>query len=249
MISATRIVFSLVMSAVICFLMFAGLATLRRSAVQNAATTALTIRRLERPPERTVPEKKIVEPEKPPKPVVERVSRASDEPKKSTPAPRPRQQSEARRVQTSPMPRILPTLSLNLSDGGGIGFDILLPPGDSAPPQPDDSASNRASQSLDHNRLFRIDEVDRQPVRSRYVQPRYPRTARRRGISGTVTIEFTVDAEGIVKDAQLSSNDGDESLADAALEAVRQWRFRPAVRDGKSVAVRLKQPVRFTLDF
>ena len=249
MIDTLRIILSLALSTAVCLLMFAGLATLRRSAVQNATSTALTIRRLEKPPERTSPEKKIIEPQKPPpKPVIERVNRASEEPKKTTVAPRPRHLPNARRVQTAPMPRILPTLSLNLSGGDGLGFDFLLPPGDAAPPQPEDTGSDRSADSTDRNRLFRVDEVDRQPVRSRYVQPRYPRTARRRGISGTVTIEFSVDSEGNVKDAQVVSNDAHETLADAAIEAVRQWRFRPAVRDGKPVAVRLRQPVRFTLD-
>ena len=144
--------------------------------------------------------------------------------------------------------RILPPLSIHLSDGGGIGFDFLLPPGETIAPDADALTDDRTSRTDPRQRLFRVDEVTRQPVRTRYVQPSYPRAARRRGIDGTVAVEFTIDAEGMVRDAVVASDGGQPTLADAALEAVRLWRFRPALREGQAVAVRLRQPIRFTLD-
>ncbi len=55
------------------------------------------------------------------------------------------------------------------------------------------------------------------------VAPMYPELARRMNISGVVKIQVTVAANGSVKEAKLIG--GHPLLANAALEAVRKWRF------------------------
>lgn len=55
------------------------------------------------------------------------------------------------------------------------------------------------------------------------VSPLYPELARRMNISGVVKVRVTVAANGSVKDAQLVG--GHPVLANAAMEAVRKWRF------------------------
>jgi TonB family protein len=61
--------------------------------------------------------------------------------------------------------------------------------------------------------------------------PVYPKIARRRRVQGVVRVVALVDPEGKVESVQPVS--GPEPLKDAALDAVRLWKFRPLLRDGK----------------
>lgn len=75
--------------------------------------------------------------------------------------------------------------------------------------------------------------------------PAYPDEARRAGIEGTVTVQALVDREGVVRDARVVR--GIPPLDEAALRAVRQWRFRPAKSNGRPIAVWVAVPIRFSL--
>lgn len=57
------------------------------------------------------------------------------------------------------------------------------------------------------------------------VQPQYPDMARRAHLEGVVKIELLVAPNGIVRKAKVVG--GNPVLADAALDAVRQWRYEP----------------------
>jgi TonB family protein len=72
--------------------------------------------------------------------------------------------------------------------------------------------------------------ADERAVKSR-VSPVYPELAKRMKISGTVSVQVTVDAEGKVTDAKATN--GNRLLAGAAEDAVRKWKFAPG--DGVSV--------------
>jgi TonB family protein len=61
--------------------------------------------------------------------------------------------------------------------------------------------------------------------------PEYPDKARAARIQGDVILHAMVDKEGKVSDVQVLS--GDEALAQAAVEAVRQWRYKPMLVDGE----------------
>ena len=67
--------------------------------------------------------------------------------------------------------------------------------------------------------------------------PRYPEEAKAAGISGVVLAEVVVDEAGTVADAKIVRSV--PMLDEAALETVRQWRFRPAVVNGKAVPARM----------
>jgi protein TonB len=62
------------------------------------------------------------------------------------------------------------------------------------------------------------------------VPPEYPATARQRKIHGIVTVEIRVNTEGRVTAARTIS--GHPLLIDAALDAVRQWIYRPVAIHG-----------------
>lgn len=77
--------------------------------------------------------------------------------------------------------------------------------------------------------------------------PVYPKAARRQGREGTVQIKVEILANGVLADLHVHDSSGSEDLDRAAIEAVRQWRFSPAIHAGKSVAQIAIFPVRFTL--
>ena len=77
--------------------------------------------------------------------------------------------------------------------------------------------------------------------------PEYPRTARRRGLEGVVTIEAHIDVNGKVTKLRLLAGSSHEILDKAALKAVRYWRFSPGTVGGRAQAMWVKVPVRFEL--
>lgn len=87
-------------------------------------------------------------------------------------------------------------------------------------------------------------EVD-QPIAVIRPPPRYPQEALRRNIGGLVRVEVLVAPDGSVERMALASSSGDRFLDRAALEAVRRWRFQPAVRNGQPVAATVVVPLEF----
>jgi TonB family protein len=77
------------------------------------------------------------------------------------------------------------------------------------------------------------------------VEPEYPDAARRARIQGSVTMEALIGADGKVQ--EVTPIGGSPQLADAATAAVRQWRYKPYVVDGRKVAVRTQVSVTFML--
>lgn len=78
-------------------------------------------------------------------------------------------------------------------------------------------------------------------------RPHYPLAARRRGMQGRVLLTVMVNEEGKVTNLFVKQSCGYHLLDEAALKAVRQWRFRPATRLGKSVSASVEIPIRFVL--
>ena len=83
------------------------------------------------------------------------------------------------------------------------------------------------------------------PIALNRIVPVYPRTARRKGHEGVVTVAISVAENGIVAHAEVVSSSGYEELDAAALSAVRSARFAPATSDG----VRVRGELRLTFDF
>jgi protein TonB len=84
------------------------------------------------------------------------------------------------------------------------------------------------------------------PQLLRKIDPIYPATARSARIGGRVTIEAVIGLEGSVEAAQIVGSTS-SLFDDAALDAVRQWRYRPATLNGSPVRVYLRVIVDFTL--
>lgn len=78
--------------------------------------------------------------------------------------------------------------------------------------------------------------------------PAYPLAARRRGIEGTVLVRAEIAAGGECLRAELKKSSGAEVLDQAALEAVKKWRFVPARRGSQAVVAWVEVPITFKLE-
>jgi len=88
-------------------------------------------------------------------------------------------------------------------------------------------------------------EVDSVPEPVQKVTPRYPEAARIAGVDGTVMVQALVGVDGAVRDTRIAHSI--PMLDDAAVEAVKQWRFTPAIAKDKPVEIWVAVPVHFSL--
>ena len=77
------------------------------------------------------------------------------------------------------------------------------------------------------------------------VQPSYPPLARQARIQGRVLLQAEISKDGTIENLRLIS--GHPMLAPAAIEAVKQWRYKPYMLNGEPVAVETQVEVNFTL--
>ena len=75
------------------------------------------------------------------------------------------------------------------------------------------------------------------------VNVRYPEEAKAQHLTGKVVLHFTITAEGDVADITVVS--GQEVFQQAAIEAVKSWKFSPAVKDGKPIEIDTNTTVNF----
>jgi len=77
------------------------------------------------------------------------------------------------------------------------------------------------------------------------VAPVYPAEAKQNGIQGTVRLEVTIDKGGRVADLRAIS--GPAELIMSAIDAVKQWVYKPTVLNGEPVMVQTTVDVNYTL--
>ncbi|WP_116807838.1 energy transducer TonB [Steroidobacter cummioxidans] len=82
--------------------------------------------------------------------------------------------------------------------------------------------------------------------RVRMVSPSYPDSARKRGIEGWVELAFTVQTNGSVDQVEVRNASPADVFDDAAIRAVRQWRFEPVERNGTRVEQRAMVRLKFS---
>lgn len=78
--------------------------------------------------------------------------------------------------------------------------------------------------------------------------PAYPMLSRRQGETGKVLLLVQVSAHGSAAQVEIKQGSGFPRLDQAALNAVRQWRFVPARRGDAAVAASVVVPITFRLD-
>lgn len=193
------------------------------------------------------------------------------------PAPKPKKSVSAGDVVVSAVdkkevaPTTPPTVGLAIYDKDGkliYGTPIADPnqPATTkkAGPKPISSAAKSASQvtmpaallsksgpadasasDLIDGRFVRLKPELAEGLLADRVEPEYPDAARRAHIQGSVTLETLIGANGRVQ--QVTPVSGNPQLADAAVNAVRQWRYKPFTVDGHKVPIRTQVTVTFML--
>lgn len=107
------------------------------------------------------------------------------------------------------------------------GSDLVLPP-----PPPPAVHHPPVSRMMEGNLILRV-------------QPDYPTIARQARVQGQVVLRAMISREGTIENLQVLS--GHPMLVRAAVDAVRQWRYRPYVLNGEPVEVETEVKVNFIL--
>ena len=112
-------------------------------------------------------------------------------------------------------------------NGFGVGVSPMAPPASAPVARPP-----RISHIMEGNLIFRV-------------QPTYPALARQARIQGSVVLRAIISRDGRIENLQLI--DGHPMLVQSAMEAVRQWRYRPYILNDEPVEVETVVTVNFIL--
>jgi TonB family protein len=137
-------------------------------------------------------------------------------------------------------PEVAHQESIGISTSGPerIGDPDALPGGIAMPSAPVVPTAASPKTPIRHSGV-------KPPTRVVYVAPVYPLTARAAHKEGLVIIEATIDEQGNVTDTQLLRSI--PLLDEAALVAVRQWKFSPTLLNGMPVPIVMTVTVNFAL--
>jgi protein TonB len=199
---------------------------------------------VERPRPPPPPEKKPEPPKpkvKPPPIKVATVAKPPPPPKdppppppNDTPPPQP----------TKPVPLVV---GLTLSSTSTAG-NFAAPVGNTLYGKTADKAAAPSEvKAYSAPRYLPIYQVDSAPSVLSEVKVPYPEEARRAGIEGTVTLSITVDNTGAVVNVKVLTGPG-YGLNEAARDAIRRFKFKPASKNGESVSTEMKYSYTFLLD-
>ncbi len=84
-------------------------------------------------------------------------------------------------------------------------------------------------------------------TRTHYVAPQYPASASDRGIAGWVDVQFLVNTDGSLSEVTIVGAQPVGVFEQAALDAVRRWRYQPVLHDGEASTQRARVRVRFAV--
>lgn len=124
------------------------------------------------------------------------------------------------------------------------------------PPPPENVKPAAGVMSIPENRdmsqfrgmqVFDINSLDQRPVARVQQQPQYPFEMRRAGVTGEVTVDFIVDANGDVQNAYAAKSTQRE-FEQNAVAAVSKWKFKPGRKGGRAVNTHMQVPIVFTLN-
>jgi protein TonB len=185
----------------------------------------------------TLPEYVLVAPAPPPPEVVVRSAprppeNTATEPPARIPTTAPSEIVPERDTRSFDPGPVVPGISSS-GGPGGIPGDLVS----YAPPRPPDPPKPSGP--------VRVADLPVAPRKTADARPIYPDVARMARIEGTVVMEAVLDPSGRV--TQLHVIKSVPMLDQAALDAVRQWRYTPSVYGGRPVSVLMTITVRFTL--
>ncbi len=103
---------------------------------------------------------------------------------------------------------------------------------------------NDAGGGLDDLALFDISDLDKPPVAVSQPPPRYPAQLKKDKISGNAVVVFILGENGRVVDPRVESATHPD-FGEAAIKAIKRWRFKPGMKTGKAVRSNVRQPFMF----
>jgi protein TonB len=126
---------------------------------------------------------------------------------------------------------------------GVIGGVLSGLPGPPPPPPP--AAKHVEEPQPAAPEIIRVGGEVQAALLVREVEPVYPKLARQAHIAGTVVMNAIIGKDGSVQDLKLVS--GNPLLVESAMEAVRQWVYKPTILNGKPVEVGTEIDIHFRL--
>lgn len=106
-------------------------------------------------------------------------------------------------------------------------------------------AASAAAQESDQSAPAHVSQHEMSLLVVKKVPPQYPEAAKKAHIQGEVDLRAIIGKDGDIENLQVAS--GPAELAPAAIDAVRQWKYRPYMKDGQAVEVKTEITVIFTL--
>lgn len=139
--------------------------------------------------------------------------------------------------------------SYAVSEGKSVKYPDPADSGNYKSENPDDTRVDQspAPDEPGDRQIQSSRKVDEYPKIVRYYPVKYPFEAKARGIEGRVSLRFTVDRAGNVLDPHVVSSEPEGIFEQAALDTVRKYRLKPAVKDGKRVSSVVNLTIAFTI--
>lgn len=139
--------------------------------------------------------------------------------------PRPERPPEIKKVlPPKPQPVQQPPIAKNLQPTSDSGLDV----------KPMDAPMAPIPFGLSGSGAVQAPEQDATPVVR--MEPKYPVDAARDGVEGWVELRFSIDTAGQVQDVQVVNAEPRRIFDKAAVQALKRWKYRPKVVDGKAIA-------------
>jgi len=136
--------------------------------------------------------------------------------------------------------------SETVKEQASIPIEEITPPAETPAPvqqQPEAASSEKTVEvTVRPGDLMALDKVGIPPTLIKRVDPKYPLQAFNMGISGTITVNALISETGdVLRTEILKGIKGGYGFEKSAETAVRQWKFRPAEKDG--IPVRVWKPI------
>lgn len=140
-----------------------------------------------------------------------------------------------------------------MADDGGSGIGTLEPP---APPPVDAPPVQQVvelptpapvARPAPESRAPLAADRKARPIPGQTPPPTYPRSALRDGTAGTTLVLVHLGPDGVPTATGIAQSSGSRDLDRAAMQAVRRWRFEPAIADGHPVVADVVVPIDFRL--
>jgi TonB family protein len=140
---------------------------------------------------------------------------------------------------------ISPAGSLHVYENGVEVFHMNPATSNGESPEQDAGSGMERSSEVERDRAMELPSAVAESSVLYRVEPDYPEQAREQHIEGPVKLEIRINADGVVQEVRLVS--GEEILGLAAIDAVRQWRFKPHAINGQFVEMETTITLNFRL--